>query len=275
MRNFLKTYSLFIISFLIVSCKNEISPKTIKIIEPLKNYTSFYALDSLPKAISKELKNKATIDELKLLVENHKNPYVKAIAIDILINTDGEYAFELFEKYINSKDSIVFRTECLRESILLPTYIFNSTIFSDKQKLKEQKENNKNKFFKILFNQENLNVDLVDEMYFWLPKSNEYYKIIRENIVENKSKKLLRALSVFKNKNDIDLIKSFDKDSFIAIAEFNDDAFLEMFEKYISINNNWEYKFALNQYPKSKTKMIYLKIENYNKAKNNKLPNSR
>ncbi len=275
MRNFLKTYSLFIISFLIVGCKNEISPKTIKIIEPLKNYTSFYALDSLPKAISKELKNKATIDELKLLVENHKNPYVKAIAIDILINTDGEYAFELFEKYINSKDSIVFRTECLRESILLPTYIFNSTIFSDKQKLKEQKENNKNKFFKILFNQENLNVDLVDEMYFWLPKSNEYYKIIRENIVENKSKKLLRALSVFKNKNDIDLIKSFDKDSFIAIAEFNDDAFLEMFEKYISINNNWEYKFALNQYPKSKTKMIYLKIENYNKAKNNKLPNSR
>lgn len=275
MRNFLKTYSLFIISFLIVSCKNEISPKTIKIIEPLKNYNSFYALDSLPKAISKELKNKATIDELKLLVENHKNPYVKAIAIDILINTDGEYAFELFEKYINSKDSIVFRTECLRESILLPTYIFNSTIFSDKQKLKEQKENNKNKFFKILFNQENLNVDLVDEMYFWLPKSNEYYKIIRENIVENKSKKLLRALSVFKNKNDIDLIKNFDKDSFIAIAEFNDDAFLEMFEKYISINDNWEYKFALNQYPKSKTKMIYLKIENYNKAKNNKLPNSR
>ena len=119
----------------------------------------------------------------------------------------------------------------------------------------------------ILFNQESLNVDLVDEMYFWLPNSDEYYKIIRENIVKNKSKKLLRALSSFKNKNDIDLIKSFGKDSFIGIANFKDDAFLEMFEKYISLNDNWEYKFALNQYPKSKTRMIYLKIENYNTVK--------
>ncbi len=266
MRNLIKTYSLIIISFLTVSCKNEISPKTIKIIEPLKNYTSFYALDSLPKAISKKLENKATINELNLLVENYKNPYVKAIAIDILINNDDENAFELFEKYINSKDSIVFRTECLRRSILLPTYIFNSTIFSDKQKLKEQKEKNIGKFFKILFDQENLNVDIVDEMYFWLPNSVEYYKIIRQNLVKNNSKKLLRALSKFKNKNDVELIKSFGKDSFIGIAYFNDDAFLEMFEKYININSNWEYKFALNQYPKSKTKMIYWKIENYNKA---------
>lgn len=267
MQNFLKRYSLIIILFITISCENEISPKTIKIIEPLKNYTSFYTLDSLPKIISKELENKATISELNLLIENHKNPYVKAVAIDILINKDDENAFELFEKHINSKDSIVFRSECLRESILLPTYIFNSTIFSDKQKLKEQKENNKDKFFRILFNQENLNVDLVDEMYFWLPNSDEYYKIIRENIVKNKSKKLLRALSSFKNKNDIDLIKSFGKDSFIGIANFKDDAFLEMFEKYISINDNWEYKFALNQYPKSKTRMIYLKIENYNTVK--------
>lgn len=267
MQNFIKSFLIIIISFTAISCKNEISPKTIKIIEPLKNYTSFYALDSLPKVISKELENRATINELNLLIENYKNPYVKAIAIDVLINKDDENAFELFDKYINSKDSFVFRTECLRESILLPTYIFNSTIFSDKQKLKEQKENNKDKFFKILFNQENLNVDLVDEMYLWLPKSDEYYKIIRENIVKNKSKKLLSALSVFKNKNDVDLIKSFGKDSFIGIANFTDDAFLEMFEKYISINDNWEYKFALNQYPKSKTKMMYLKIENYNKVK--------
>lgn len=267
MKNFLKIYYLILISFVTISCEKEISPNTIKIIEPLKDYTSFFALDSLPKVVSKKLKNKATIDELNLLIKNYKNPYVKAIAIDILINKDDENAFELFEKYINSKDTIVFRTECLRKSILLPTYIFNSTIFSDKQKLKKQRENNINKFFKILFNQEKLNVDLVDEMYLWLPKSDEYYTIIRKNIVENKSKKLLCALSVFKNKNDIDLIKSFGKDSFIGIANFKDEAFLEMFEKHININNNWEYKFALNQYPKNKTKMIYLKIEDYNKIK--------
>jgi len=267
MKNFINIYSIILISFVTISCKNEISSNTIKIIEPLKNYTAFYTLDTLPRVITKKLENKATMNELELLVENHKNPYVKAIAIDLLINKDYENAFELFEKYINSNDSIVFRTECLRESILLPTYIFNSTIFSDTQKLKEQKEINKEKFFKILFNQEDLNLDLVDEMYFWLPNSDKYYKIIRKNIVKNKSTKLLRALSVFKNKNDINLIKSFGKDSFIGIANFKDDAFLEMFEKYISINNKWEYKFALNQYPKSKTKMIYLKIENYNKIK--------
>lgn len=269
MRYFIKIYSIILISFLTISCKNEISPNIIKIVEPLKDYTRFYTFDTLPGVISKKLENKATINELELLIENYKNPYVKAIAIDILINKNEEIAFELFEKHINSNDSIVFRTECLRESILLPSYIFNSTIFSHKQSLKEQKENNKEKFFKILFNQENLNVDLVDELYLWLPNSEEYYKIIRENIVKNKSKKLLRALSSFKNKNDVELIKSFGQDSFIGIAYFNDDAFLEMFEKYISINKNWNYKFALNQYPKSKTKMIYLKIENYNKIKNN------
>ena len=92
-------------------------------------------------------------------------------------------------------------------------------------------------------------MDLVDEMYLWLPNSDSYYKIIRQNIVKNKSTKLLRALSTFKNKNDIELIKSFGENSFIGIAYFNDDAFLEMFEKYISINdakqNEIDLKFNL------------------------------
>lgn len=74
MKNSIKSFLIIIISFALISCKNEISPKTIKIIEPLKNYTSFYALDSLPKIISKELENKATINELNLLIENYKNP---------------------------------------------------------------------------------------------------------------------------------------------------------------------------------------------------------
>jgi len=263
---FINASLIILISFVTFSCRNEISPETIKIIDPLKNYTAFYALDTMPKSITKELENKATSDELNLLIDNYKNPYIKAVAINALISKDNDNAFDLFEKLLYSKDSIIFRTECLRDKILLPTYIFDSTIFSDKKKLAEQKEINKVKFFKILFDQDALNEDLVDEMYLWLPNSDEYYKIIRENIVKTKSKKLLRALSVFKNKNDIDLIKSFGKDSFIAIANFKDDAFLEMFEKYISINDNWEYKFALNQYPKSKTKMMYLKIENYNKV---------
>ncbi|MFM2230977.1 MAG: hypothetical protein RL607_2235 [Bacteroidota bacterium] len=251
----------------IISCKNDVSQKTIKIIAPLKNYTAFHTLDTLPKVIAKALENEATVNELKLIIENNKNPYVKAIAIDVLIHKDNEYAFELFEKYIDSKDRIIYKSDCLSGSNLLPTYIFNSLIFSEKQKGKIQKENYKDKFFKIVFNQKNLNANVVDEMYLWLPKSDAYYKIIRANILKNKSTKLLRALSIFKNKKDIDLIKSFGKDAFIGIALFNDDAFLEMFEKYISYNNNWEYKFALNQYPKSKTKMIYSKIENYNNAK--------
>lgn len=42
MQNFLKRYALIIISFITISCENEISPKTIKIIKPLKNYTFLY-----------------------------------------------------------------------------------------------------------------------------------------------------------------------------------------------------------------------------------------
>jgi hypothetical protein len=268
MQKLIKIYLIIVIAFLIASCKNEISQNTVKIIEPLKKYTSFYALDSVPKLITKELEKKATVDELKLLIENFKNPYVKAVAIDVLIEKNDDLTFELFEKLINSKDSIIFKTECLRESILLPTYIFNSTIFSQKLNLKEQKENNTNKFFKILFNQENLNVELVDEMYLWLPNTEEYYQKIRENILKTKSKKLLQSLSKFKRKQDINLIKGFEKDSFIAIRVFPDDAFLEMFEKYICMNNNWEYKVALIQYPKEKSKRIYDKIEQFNKNKN-------
>lgn len=261
-----------LVSLILFGCRNEIpkkkikiSSKTIKIIDPLKNYTSFYTLDTIPQSIVKELKDKATSDELNSIIDNYKNPYLKAVAIDAMIAVNRENAFELFEKLSYSKDNIVFRTECLRDTILIPTYIFNTIVFSDQNKSTKEKEIDKALFFKILFNQDKLNENLVDEMHYWLPNSEEYYKRIREIIIKNKSKKLLRALSMFQNKKDIPLIKSFGKDSFIAIANFKDDAFLEMFEKYISFNNNWDYKFALNQYPKNKTEIIYLKIKKYNK----------
>ncbi|RXR18260.1 hypothetical protein EQG63_08295 [Flavobacterium amnicola] len=266
---FINTCLIILISFMAFSCRNEISPKTIKIIDPLKNYNAFYVLDTLPKSITKELENKATVNELNLLIDNYKNPYIKAVAINALINKDNDYAFDLFEKLLNAKDSIIFRTECLKDKISLPAYIFDSTIFSDQKKLTEQKEINKLKFFKIIFNQDKLNEDLVDEMYLWLPNSEEYYQKIRQSILKTKSKKLLQSLSKFKKKQDINLIKSFEIDSFIAIRIFPDDAFLEMFEKYMSENNMWEYKRALVQYPREKSKRIYDKIENYNKSKIN------
>lgn len=267
MRKFLNIFIIIIISILTISCKKEVSIETVKIIEPLKNYTSFYALDTLPESITKELENKATINELNLLIDNYKNPYIKAVAIKALIKKDNNNAFVLFEKFLYSQDSIILRTDCLRNKVLLPTYIFNETIFSKRNKKTEQKGSNKTKFFKILFNQDKLNENLIDEMYLWLPYSEEYYQKIRENILKTKSKKLLRPLSKFKRKQDIDFIKSFGKDSFIAIRIFPDDAFLEMFEKYFNENNMWEYKIALAQYPREKSKRIYDRIENYNKSK--------
>lgn len=237
--------------FSIISCqKKEVSPEIINIIKPIQNYTFFYALDTIPSIVYKKLKNAATDEQLETLILKENNPYVKAVAIEALIEKNNNYVFELFEKNLNSKDSIIYRTECLRGKSSIPGYIFSIASFPRDNISAEQANINKERLIEILFSQDELNVKLVDEFILWIPNSEEYYFKIREAIIESRSKYLLRALAKFRKKQDIALIKSFGKDAFAAIGEFPDSEFLDMFEKYKSVENTFDYKYAENRYRK-------------------------
>lgn len=245
-----KIFPLLIV-FLIISCqRKEVSPKVIDLIKPLRGYTSFYALDTIPNLITEKLKSEATEDELEIIINKENSPYVKAVAIEALMRKNKEYTFKLFEENLNSEDSIVFRTECLRDKLSIPCFIFTEGSFSSEYLSVKQAEINKKHFFEILFDQRELNVKLIDELVFWIPNKEEYYLKIREAIIQNRSKYLLRALGKFKKKQDIELIKSFGKEAFLAIREFPDDAFLLMFEKYKSEEGTVNYKWAKGQYRK-------------------------
>jgi|GEM_PF-4029783 len=249
----MKKIFLLLFVFSIISCqKKEVSPEVINAIKPIRSYTSFYSLDTVPSVISKKLENNATEHELEILIHNEDNPYVKAVAIEALLNKNNEYTFKLFEENLNSTDSIVFRTECLRDKLSIPGFIFQQAIFSNEYLSVKQAGINKSKLFEILFDQNELNVKLIDELIFWIPNSEKYYLKIREAIILNRSKYLLRALGKFRKKQDIELIKSFGKEAFLAIREFPDDAFLMLFEKYKSEENTVDYKWAKGQYRKLK-----------------------
>lgn len=247
----MKKIFLLLVLFLIISCqKKEVSPQIINLIKPIRSYTSFYALDTIPNVINKKLKNKATEDELETLIRNENNSYVKAVVIGALMEKNNGYTFKLFEENLNSTDSIIFRTECLRDKVSIPAFIFSNDTFPNEYISANKAEINKAKLFEILFSQNELNAKLIDELVFWIPNSEEYYLKIREAIIANRSKYLLRALGKFRKKQDIELIKSFGKESFLAIREFPDDAFLIMFEKYKSEESTVEYKWAKSQYRK-------------------------
>lgn len=244
----MKKIFLLLTMFSIIACKNKISPKVINIVKPLKSYTSFHTLDTMPTFIFKKLEGEANEDELETLIYNGGNPYVKAIAIEVLMKKDNDYTFEIFDKTLNSTDSIIFRTECLRDKSSIPGFIFSNATFPNEYLSAKQAEINKAKLFDILFSQNQINVKLVDELFLWIPNSEEYYLKIREAIIANRSKYLLQALAKFKKKQDVELIKSFGKDAFIAIRQFPDNEFLIMFEKYKSEENTFNYKSAKVQY---------------------------
>ncbi|MCL9805563.1 hypothetical protein NAT51_08515 [Flavobacterium amniphilum] len=279
----MKNILFFLIFLGLASCKKEVIPDytvpykknvvtdTIKkIVEPLKDYTIKYSFDSIPDLISEKLNEVATEDQLRCLIYDQKNTYVKAVAIDALFRKDKKSIFEVFQKTLNCKDQFVTGSDCLRDKMSLSQLIAISHGYSypENRLTEKQAEINLKKFLEIVFQQTPLNEKKIEELTFLFPTENEeYYDKIKEAMTESKSKHLLLPLSRFKRKEDIELIKSFGEDAFKAIAEFPDDQFLDMFLKYIKHNDTGFYRSALAKYPKKKTEAIERAIDDYNKTK--------
>ncbi|MDI1304030.1 MAG: hypothetical protein PSX42_04140, partial [bacterium] len=71
-------------------------------------------------SISKLLNKKATEEELVYLSLNGKNAFTKRISIETLINGKSKKVFDIYENLIDSKDTIVYETECLSNRASLP-----------------------------------------------------------------------------------------------------------------------------------------------------------
>lgn len=273
----------FLILICSVSCKNEtasnlfaseknepISDTVKKIIEPIKYYTVLEAFDTIYHPIHKKLYDVATEKELRYLIYNQKNVYIKSAAIDALVKKDNNAVFEVFKMSLNSDDQFVMDTECVKKTLSLAYTIAANYGKPDPDEglTEQQAEQNMKKFLEMVFQQKPLNEKRIEEFSIWIPTDNEvYYKKIKEAITEKRSKHLLKPLALFERKEDIKLIKSFGKEAFVAIWQFPDDQFLDMFVKYISENEDSFYKMALRSYPEKKTVSIRKAIEKYNKTK--------
>lgn len=279
----MKIVAFFLILNCLLSCKKESAPDysvsykkdavsdTIKeIIKPMANFKYRRSGDTVMNLVSKRLYELATEDQLRCLIYDQKNVYIKVAAIDALVKKNRKAAFEVFQKSLNTDDYFAIRTDCIRDTLSLAQIIASSygNAYPENGLTDLQAKQNMKKFMEIAFQQTPLNEKRIEELKFSIPLDNEeYHEKIKEAITEKRSKHLLLPLALFKRKEDVELIKSFGKEAFEAIFYFPDDRFLEMFMQHISENENRFYKMALDNYPKKKTEAIRRAIEKYNKNK--------
>jgi len=216
-------------------------------------------------SISKLLNKKATEDELVYLSLNGKNNFTKGISIETLINRKSKKVFDVYENLIDSKDTIVYSTECLSSGASFPNFMFQSLTFN-RNYSKDELISNKEILVRKILNKKPINVNLLESISYWIPQNEEFYEPIRRIVVENKSSLLLVTIAKYKRENDVELIKSFGIAALPAIQEFPKEQFREILDNNIQFNDP-EYMFALAKSCTQKTvktieKAIQLKIEN-------------
>ncbi len=256
----LLTFSLF---------NSQVSKETLKIIKPLENYSTFYALDRKPEAIKTKLKQSSSNDELFYLVNNGKNPYVKSIAVDLLVSRNDNRIADVFKNSISSKDEINYSTTCLSDNTLLSTYIFETAV-NNPNISNENREKLKEDLIQFILNSKPINVKLLEQIKYNIPENSENYNILRNQVVESRSPDLLISLAKYKNPNDIELIQSFGEDSFLAIEEFPDDRFLPFLNDNIQHSTYFPFMFALSSYCNEEAKKIVDKVIEFKKIENKK-----
>jgi hypothetical protein len=238
---------------------SQVSKKVESILKPIEGYQSFYALNDKIEEIEAKLFKIATLSELEYLTVNGKNSYIKAIAIKVLANKDSKRTVSIFKELLNSKDSITFRTECLSGSYLLSSYFFEN-IAQNQNLTEKESENLKKELVSVILDAENVNIKLLEEIYYSIPIVPENYKKLRKLVIESKSPQLLISLAKYNNPQDIDLIKSFGQDAFLAIKEFPDNKFLPFLEENIQESKNFPFMFAISKYCNDKSVEIVKKV---------------
>jgi hypothetical protein len=258
MKNIKKTLFLTFILFFNYTY-SQVSKKVENILKPIESYESFFAIDDKIEKIEVKLFKTATLSELEYLTVNGKNPYTKAIAFKVLANKDSNRAISIFKELLNSQDSITFRTECLSVSYSLPSYFFEN-ITQNQNLTEKESENLKKELVSVILGSENVNIKLLEELYYSIPIVPENYEKLRKLVIESKSPQLLISLAKYNNPQDIDLIKSFGQDAFLAIEEFPDNKFLPFLEENIQESKNFPFMFAVSKYCNDKSVEIVKKV---------------
>lgn len=206
----------------------------------------------------RKLSKKASSNELLYISTNSKNPYIKTLAIDALKKNNDTLIFKAFEKSINSKDTI--KSSGHRSSSLsLSKYIFEKIVFNGKN-FQTHREKNSTILTEIIFNQKNINIDLLESISQFIYPSEKYYKSIRKIVIENKSSSLLIPLAKYQKNQDIKLIKSFGKQAISAIQYFPHNDFLEILNDNIAEYNDYKFMFSLGSYCNNQSKEIIKKV---------------
>lgn len=250
--------------------KSQVSEKTLEIIKPLEKYKSFYALNGEPKEIENTLEKFSSADELLYLANNGENSYIKAVAINVLTKKNDNRLIEIFKNNLQSQEQIIFSTECLSDGMLLPSYIFD-TITSNPNLSEKEKESLTESLIKIAIDSQPVNTKLLEQVRYSIPTSAENYLKLRKQVIESRSSELLIALAKYKNPNDIELIKSFGENSFLAIEAFPDDRFLPFLNENIQNSKKFPFMFALSGYCNEEAKKIVDKVIAFEKNENKKI----
>lgn len=260
-----------ILSILLINCihcNSQISKELENFIKPFENYKVFNAMGWKNDSILKLLNKKATEDELVFLSLNSKNTFTKGISIETLINRKSKKVFDIYDGLIDSKDTLVYATECLSSSATFPNFIFQSLTFN-RNYSKEEIISNKEILVRKVLNKNPINIKLLESIHYWIPQTEEFYNPIRKIVVENKSSTLLVTIAKYKKESDVELIKSFGADALPAIQEFPNEKFRVILENNIKFDD-FQYMFALAksctpESVKIVEKVIQLKIEDLKK----------
>lgn len=264
----MKRLILSILLFNFFNCNSQISKELESFIKPFEDYKTFNAMGWKNDSISKLLDKKATEDELVFLSLNGKNTFTKGISIETLINRKSKKVFDIYDDLIDSKDTLVYATECLSSSASFPNFMFQSLTFN-RNYSKEEIISNKEILVRKVLSKNPINIKLLESIHYWIPQTEEFYNPIRKIVVENKSSTLLVTIAKYKKESDIELIKSFGINALPAIEEFPNEQFREILENNIKFDD-FQYMFALAksctpETVKTVDKVIQLKIEDLKK----------
>lgn len=258
--------SILLLNF--INSNSQISKELENFIKPFEGYKTFNAMGRKNDSISILLDKKATEDELVYLSLNGKNTFIKGISIQTLINNKSKKVFDVYDNLIDSKDTLVYATECLSSSASLPNFMFQSLIFN-RNYSKDELISNKEILVRKILNKKPINIKLLESIHYWIPQTEEFYNPIRKIAIENKSSTLLVTIAKYKKESDVEIIKSFGADALPAIQEFPNEQFREILENNIKFDD-FQYMFALAksctpETVKTVEKVIQLKIEDLKK----------
>ena len=226
----------------------QISKKVAEIIKPLESYEYIHTLDEDIHKIETEVQKMATSDELIFLAIHGKNPYVKAVAIKVLMNLEDKSLLKVFEQSLLSKDTIIQTTGCLTDKTPIAAYFFECIPRNYEQGGEDINIKIRSDLANKMFEGKPIDISLVRYLYNQIPPDPRYYQKIRTLVQQTQDEEILFTLAKYENKADIELIKSFGDQSFWAIARFPHESFLPFLAEKLNDKNYDDITYATLSY---------------------------